>query len=248
MRGDMVEESLKRKWKIALAALAVVVVAVLWWRREPEPSYQGKTVGEWLEEIKPSTTNITGITFPSDPSPNNPAVKAIVAIGRDAAPFLVQRMQRGDSAFRHRLFHWKVRWLQGSGQPDTTDAENACFCLGELGPKAEAVVPDLVAMVNNPESWLEPSIVKLLGDIHVRSEIVVPALTDAFRRSSGFETIWVAMSLGHLGAEAKSAVPILILKWRSSTNENEVYLIAETIEKIDPEAARTAGIEKFRKR
>ncbi len=51
--------AMSRRRKIALAVCALVVVAatVVFWLRTKGPTYQGRTVEEWFEDLLPGSTN-----------------------------------------------------------------------------------------------------------------------------------------------------------------------------------------------
>jgi len=70
-----------------LAGAAVAFGAAWWWPSQ-EPIYEGKRLGEWLDE---------GMELADDPSSTNPSVrrvvKAIQTIGTNAIPFLLRDME-----------------------------------------------------------------------------------------------------------------------------------------------------------
>jgi hypothetical protein len=88
---------MRRKWKIGLVlAGAAVAIGAFWLWPSQEPAYEGKRLGEWLDE---------GMRLVPTPYVTNQSVghvvKAIQAIGNNAIPFLLRDMERKEP-----------RWLQ----------------------------------------------------------------------------------------------------------------------------------------
>jgi hypothetical protein len=88
--------TLKRRWKISLVVLGILVVGFGGWfvTRPKEPVYQGKSVSEWFDQIQ-YVTNL-----PSRFAANDPAVDAIIAIGKDSTPFLIKQLHKSNSHVR----------------------------------------------------------------------------------------------------------------------------------------------------
>jgi hypothetical protein len=194
---------LKASWKISLAVLALVGLGVAAWltKTPPEPVYQGKTVSEWFGEIHP----------PTWPNPQNsdPALRALVAMGKDAVPYLMQQYRMRDSVFRAKLNRWGLRWFRftlGSGEYPSAKAR---FCLARLGTQAESAVPDLLAMASDPASPNRFESIWLLGEIRARPDRVIPALEVGVRCGDAAVRHLSIQALGSFGATAKSSLPLL---------------------------------------
>jgi hypothetical protein len=122
----------------------------------------------------------------------------------------------------------------------------AQFCLSFIGSNAEALVPELVTVTGSQDPWSRLEAADILGKILSRPEISVPALENVLRQcgSGSGNCALVASVLGDFGTAAKSALPTLILMWRSSTNsQSDRDFLAAAIMKIDPVAAAREGIQ-----
>jgi len=81
---------MRRKWKIGLVLTGVAVAfGAFWLWPSQEPGYEGKPLGQWLDE---------GMKLATTPYATSQAVervvKAIQAIGTNAIPFLLRDMER----------------------------------------------------------------------------------------------------------------------------------------------------------
>src|SRR6185503_16314836 len=113
----------RRKTKWIAAALALFfVLLILGWRLgwfADEPTYQGKTVTQWLDTVVlyDRETNACGVYMTlrsSDQLAEQDGFKAVMSIGPQAAPILVQRVmdlpeQEKQPALLPR---WKAYWRQ----------------------------------------------------------------------------------------------------------------------------------------
>lgn len=91
---------LKKPRLVALAAIALVLVVAFAWlgRGSAEPTYEGRTVGEWLP--------VFGSFKRGD---NERAVRAFKAMGTNAVPALIHYLGKRDSALRLRCYQWIQR-------------------------------------------------------------------------------------------------------------------------------------------
>ena len=69
----------------------------------------------------------------------------------------------------------------------------------------------------------------------------VPALKDALNNKSGLTRYWAINALGEIGPQAKDAVPALIEQLKDD-NEQRRTSAGFALEKIDPDAAKKAGV------
>src|SRR5438046_569426 len=87
---------MRTRAKIAVGLLFLAAIGVLMWRVSSarEPSYQGKSLTEWLEEYnRAAAFDKTG-----------PASEAIRAMGANTLPYLLAHLRRKDSPLKLRLF------------------------------------------------------------------------------------------------------------------------------------------------
>ena len=189
--------------KIYAVVLLVLGVfrAVLWLVREP--SYNGTTLSEWLEERR---------------SGNPEAADAVRHIGPRALPTLLQLLQQ-------RQPKWKVKaneWMEAIGlsrrfafEDRTASAQDdALWGLQILGPAADPAIPGLVRMLNN-----DPPMALLSAEalIAIGSQ-TLPYLADALTNRNDqvrLQTIW-ALRFQSNYAGLSERVSML----RGDTNEN----------------------------
>ncbi len=141
----------KRRVWLGLVLLAVVGIGLASWpRRPPEPSYQGKRLGEWLRQYDVSFM----------PRPNTNADAAIREIGTNALPYLLNQLassnpkrpygiilNSGNKVFYEGLHMRKEPW----SDPAEDRAWQAAAGLAALGPSASNAVPALVGLLDKPE-------------------------------------------------------------------------------------------------
>src|SRR5438093_430223 len=124
---------------ILLILLGVVSTALLVWRLMPtEPSYLGKPLTHWLEQLQ--------IGQYYDPKVKDEAVKALRAMGASAIPPLIKLLKKRDSALKQRINSLTTRSpLKRALLPEAHFDKNwAADALGEIGPPASAAIPALV--------------------------------------------------------------------------------------------------------
>jgi len=154
--------------------------------------------------------------------------------------------------------------VKGLKDENTRVRFGCLVALGDFGPAANSAVPQLVEFLNcvpstapvlvcdNPvrfdvETPLDDHILQFqaiwtLWSIEKKADTIVPKLIDIL--SNDKTEAWrehAAAVLGFLGPKARAAVPSLI---KALEDTDSVHCAAaEALEKVDPEAARKAGIE-----
>jgi HEAT repeat protein len=114
-------------------------------------------------------------------------------------------------------------------------------------------VSELVALLKDNDKDVRASAAQELGAIELgrmEAAAAASALIDALKDSHAEVRGWAADALGNIGAEAKAAVPALIdalkdmerfpINWRSDRTVSNSA--SGALSRIDPEAARKAGI------
>ena len=144
---------------------------------------------------------------------------------REAVPALVEAIR--DQANAIRLYASPVNTRQ-----------HAAAALGSIGPEAKSAAPILIQALRDEDRILREIAARSLGRMHCAE--AVPALVEAVRADQGLG-YWGAISLGEIGPEARSAVPILreLLRAPNPPTRTEA---ANALRKIDPEAAAKAGL------
>src|SRR5213593_2462078 len=83
------------RYKLLILLGAVSTALLVWRLMATEPSYQGRPLTHWLEQLQ--------IGQYYDPKVKDEAVKALRAIGASAVPPLVKLLEKRDSALKQRI-------------------------------------------------------------------------------------------------------------------------------------------------
>jgi HEAT repeat protein len=123
------------------------------------------------------------------------------------------------------------------------------WALGRIGPEAKAATPKLLAELKDPDIEHATVAAAALLGIGVEEKAAVRIFATALDRKEQQERSHIHFRtldmLERVGPAAKPVVPILlgILKDRDEDEDNIRNRVAHTLLRIDPEAARKAGIE-----
>jgi hypothetical protein len=190
----------RRRIILISAAVALVLLALLpiaFWPDESEPEYQGKKLSEWLE---PQPSNVPDQT-PSE------VIEAVRAIGTNALPCLVKWISF-DGARIQSIHDRLPRWIRSTripryflGMRRSVNAGHASHAFGILGESASPAVPDLIAMLKQPCSF-----VKSYNLVASLAAIGRPALTPmldvlADKRSPPTTRSYICGMLSNMAAE-----------------------------------------------
>lgn len=168
-----------------------------------EPTYQGKTVGQWCEAI-----NLGKL----DP-------EVVNAFGVKAAPHLVRTLSRTKTPLNqffwalHRRLPKSLRarlpFLRPIDVVGTTGT--AQEWLIQLGPDAKIVVPELITMaLHGRNQQARYSGVMLLGFVGTESSEALPVLVNLLKDQDVVIQDQAALAIGRFGSKAKPAVPALV--------------------------------------
>ena len=218
---------------VVAAAVTLTLAALL---RPREPSYQGKSLSEWVDLLY--TPNHTQ------------AMNSIAAIGPKAIPFLFEEARRWDSTvqgvyrtiwpklpaiLRQRLpalkpvdlnFPGKIgNALMAVGKQELprliAALENrnprvrhvAILAIQYMDAKPDAAVPVLCKLLSDPDDWVRGSALQLLGFMGPKAKPAVPALMATLRFGTNKYIVGTrataAWALGRIGPDARTAVPWL---------------------------------------
>lgn len=201
-----------KKRRILFAILAVAVLCVLAWMMlrpatpEPEPVYQGKPLSAWLEFYDPANPNKSNAQM-------GVAQAAIIQIGTNAIPALLQMLRTPDLPWKNRLFalaqkqHFiKIKYIE----PFRT-YEMAAMGLEVLGPRATDAVPELMKIFDqNPSPQCRAAIARVVGLMGPEAKAAVPSLLRGATNADGVtrgNSLW---ALGRIHAEPELTIPVFI--------------------------------------
>jgi len=206
---------LRKKWRLGLVAvLALAAIgALLCASRTKEPSFQGRTLGDWLADI--------ANTEDSEPETARNAVRQI---GTNAIPHLLGMMRAEDSKLKETFITLLDKaHINRIRIPNASDKHSRAF-LGfwALGPQASSAIPELKALASNPKfvSTAARALVEI-GPAGVEAAVAGLADTNAIvrRQTAGalgfpgivrFTTNATPAQMAVLRAQAEFAIPPLI--------------------------------------
>jgi HEAT repeat protein len=190
----------------AAVLLVAITFAVAWFGREP--SYQGRTLHAWLQNLDPQ-----------HPGPKNDAAnEAVRHLGRDAVPEIVNLLESRDSSLKQKFLKWLsdhhvVKSPYTSVLENYPRAVHACYV---IGPEAKPAIPALMALLNDHSYHQRHfgTIEAALG--RIGPETIVP-LIGSLTNSDMFVHWGVASSLANdfdprnnIAAQCRSSAPIVV--------------------------------------
>jgi hypothetical protein len=232
------------KWLILVGCAALVCILTLTFRRNHEPSYNGRTLSEWVAIYGGSVGDASNIASPAD---RQLAANAIRNIGINALPYLLDWMDATTSwheiaaHFAERPPAWIIQhsplvWVPGADalQVRTADATVAFGALGAIGAPAIPELTRRANLTNTPSrreaailalSFLEPSVAPHIKTIISNREPTARVLAVTYIRS--------------LGTNAQPFVPLLIGYLLTNNNGFATTISARTLGelKLDPDLA-----------
>src|SRR5438094_1631104 len=130
-------------WFLSMICLLLVVNWLVSVIRANEPSYQGKKLSRWLDELP----DLVHSEFNADAQ--IPAKEALQHMGTNAIPFLLERIQAKDSALKRKLIEWAERHDVSALRFKRAELrrEEAAVGLRLLGSRALPAVPVLVSLL-----------------------------------------------------------------------------------------------------
>jgi HEAT repeat protein len=181
--------------------------------------YRGKTARQWFGEIDSNSTG-GGV------GKEDEAVQALVAMGGDAVPYLMEQYAMQHSRPREFLTTalQKIPWSKIRPMSQSERLTRAYVPLMLMGPKAERAVPELLHLVENTN--LQWSAFHLLGSIHSQPEVAMPTLIRFLDDTNRDSKMLAASTLGRYGESAAVAAPKL--RQLLENKDEEVKICAAT--------------------
>jgi HEAT repeat protein len=204
------------------AIIALVVLLVLasaastsYFLRFGEPVYQGKKVSQWFAEIDYKGNGVAH---------NDPGVQALVAMGKDAVPYLTEQFSLRDSRLRKFVAATlqKVPLIKVRPMSESERHLRAYVPLMLMGPKAEQAVPQLLRLIQTTNFQSRLDAFQLLGYIHSQPELAIPVLMPFLEDSEKNRRLFAISALGKYGESAAVATPRLRPFLRSEDQETRM--------------------------
>jgi len=108
---------------------------------------------------------------------------------------------------------------------------------------AEPAVPALLQALDDADPSVRSQAAQALGHVHKQLAVVLPALLKSLKDPEADVRLGTASALGLLGPDAESAFPALLEVWRNDPDRSVGPFAADSLKKIDPEAAAKAGVK-----
>jgi HEAT repeat protein len=198
----------QKKWVFGVTvAVLATAVTVLLWVLPLGPSYEGKSIQAWFYQAGDPDS-------PLDPDKDQEAFRAM---GPQAVPFLVNRLEAAPSA---RVKGWLTAVSHTAGEVYRQRKEmwqiRAAYLLGEMGPAAKPAVSNLVRAAASGNWALRGQATVALMKIRGQPpDALIEKLKDTSDWKAWYED---AMMVGSFGSRAEPAVPLLVNALGSTNN------------------------------
>ena len=141
----------RRSIWIVSSLVALAVAGLLLARALREPSYQGKSLSEWLDDFS-GRGREAGSDLASSTARQDASVAAVRAIGTNAIPHLLRMLDAEDSPRKLKWAALLAKYLKVKINTEQAGIEQTRAMSGFLilGPKASPALPELMKRVNGP--------------------------------------------------------------------------------------------------
>ncbi len=179
---------------------AILVGSTSWLVIRGEPTYEGRRLSLWLEEL---TGNPPG-------SPRRAAAEeAIRHMGTETLPHLLVYLRKDPPDAGREMNAWLDRqsWIDFRFPSPPDRSYQAVEAFKVLGPTAQPALPRLAEMVLDRKQCNEVAVcLAALG------APAIAALTNALSSTNRYVQMGALIGLGEMGPEAKPAIPAIITK------------------------------------
>jgi len=221
---------LKRRW-IGGLCLLIACVAASWLILTPkEPSYQGKTLTEWQDDLVAHMASMVdmhpgangrNMSYGAALSRTVPLFEVpFQSMGTNTFPFLLCQIQAKDSDLESRIariFH-EHEWQSKSFRSAVYRQEAAALSLIVLKQKGYLAVPEMLNLARNSDEETRERIFTVCARMGVNSEEYLKLLVAELQGSVAIERINAINCIVRLGGKAKVILPEL---QRLSANEEK---------------------------
>ena len=198
----------------------------------PEPSYEGRTLSQWLwaSDDHPVPAGTT-------PHYEGPKASAAVRhIGTNAIPYLLEWLHYEESPLRDKFQRVVARVGQLVGwRPKSAENRQIYAQLGfdQLGPQARTVIPELVRLMNDPKA---PGTARAATDALacVRTKEAFTLVLAVMTNKQHHAREAAVASIYRCEAHARQASPALI-QCLQDTNPAIVIRAASSLARLKPE-------------
>ena len=234
--------AVKKRRRLFLIVIGVGVLAgvlAVVFRPAPEPEYGGMRLSEWVDSISGAADR------PGRSKERKEAVEAILQIGTNAIPFLVNSIGYEEPAWKTKLYatvnnlirHAHPSWyLRDKRLARQRVAE---FLLAAFGQGAKPAIPELTRLLNDPKA--SASATRAAAVLANIGNAGLPPLLGRLTNHVANPILRMALvnHIGYFGTNARTAFPII----QRFVADPDVYVrIAATnaLRNIDPKALEKA--------
>jgi HEAT repeat protein len=214
--------------------LAGSIVLFLLWPSAPEPTYQGRPITGWLDDLAANKNN----SYPA----------ALQHIGTNALPYAVRNLALNDSIWRSNYSRLQAKmpgllqWVFRRPKPLLQEVHGANVFL-DIGSNS---IPCAIALLKHDSPTVRRAAAWGLGGLRRQTAVAnqaIPALTDALSDKDRMVRFDTALSLEEMGPAASNAVPALtrVVAYTGTGSEtNDLFYLraaaAVALGKIGPAA------------
>jgi HEAT repeat protein len=175
--------------------------------RDQGPTYQGKTLAAWIENLKSSSAKARGEAAE--------ALGHFGARGKDAIDPLISTLNDRDPFVRleaslslAKLGTMSIPALREAVKTGTRlQKMGACLSLGHLGAAAAKAVPDLEGLLAGKDSAVRGHAAQAIWRISRKANLVLPALHDGLQAADKAVRMGDLSVLSQMGTAAGPAIP-----------------------------------------
>ena len=202
--------------------------------------YNGKALSTWIDDYWHELAPFTPPNAQSKEKQEN-ALQAVQHIGTNALPFLMEEMRSTDSVIKTKTYLWatKQHLFKIPMWPGFLRHQRAKIGFRMLGPRAQSVVPELIALLQstNTKWYYKCDIEEILGSIGADAKAAVPTLTGFLSSTNEWLRRDAAMTLGKIGTDAELVIPALLANI-GHTNGEVRYRVVGAIGKFGDRAQK----------
>jgi len=227
-----------RRLKMLLLVCGALLCAIVYWAASPgEPRYRGQRISVWVENY-PRFKQMDW----------RESEAAIRAAGTNGIPYIFQELRRRDSfteSMRAKLWFKGPIWVKRLVGPPKSrfDVSYVPEVFTVIGP---ASIPALMVALRDSNDNVRLAAISALGEFGPRAKDAIPAFIDALEDKNGRVGIAATRALGTFGPNAKAALPALnhlLAQTQLPRDRYQVYIITNSIARINPEAMSKPGLE-----
>jgi uncharacterized protein (TIGR03067 family) len=164
------------------------------------------------------------LAFYGTPDVKRTIAKSLAQLGKDAVPALTDLLKHPSE---------EIRWC-------------ALYALGEVRTEAKSAAGAIAGLLrNDPSDRVASLAVYSVIEVDPEPERAIPLLVEALKSKSSSVRFAAADLVGKYGPKAWAASPLLVDLYKANDIHigGSLWVIGESLKRIDPDSARTLGIK-----